>query len=122
MTDCWPWAQSAHGQKCRRRESKAPAEERSEPDSAAILEGKGDDPARPVRDKAAIAGGLDGELDGVQTAGDPVEAALVDALTRASAAGQWGVVSELAKQLDARRLARAGAVDLRAERAKRGVS
>jgi hypothetical protein len=38
---------------------------------------------------------------------DPVEAALADALTRASAAGQWDVVASLARELEARRLARA---------------
>jgi hypothetical protein len=37
---------------------------------------------------------------------DPVEAALADALRSATAAGQWGVVSQLAAELEARRWAR----------------
>jgi hypothetical protein len=39
---------------------------------------------------------------------DPVEAVLADALRAATAAGQWGVVSELAAELKARREARMG--------------
>jgi len=40
------------------------------------------------------------------SAGDAVERDLADALTRASAAGEWSVVASLAKELEARRLAR----------------
>ncbi len=40
---------------------------------------------------------------------DVVEAALAEALTRASEAGQWAVVSQLARELDARRKAHAAA-------------
>jgi hypothetical protein len=40
------------------------------------------------------------------TARDAVELALADALTRASAAGEWAVVAKLAGELEARRLAR----------------
>jgi hypothetical protein len=50
---------------------------------------------------------------------DVVEAALADALTKASAAAQWDVVARLAGELEARRKARAGVVDLVAARAKR---
>jgi hypothetical protein len=50
---------------------------------------------------------------------DPVEAALSDALTKASAAGQWTVVATLAAELEARRKARARVVDIAAERSKR---
>jgi hypothetical protein len=50
---------------------------------------------------------------------DPIEAALGDALTKASAAGQWTVVATLAAELEARRKARAGVVELDAERRKR---
>ena len=51
---------------------------------------------------------------------DPVEAALADALDRASKAGEWAVVGELAAQLDQRRRDRAGVVDIEtARRAKR---
>ena len=50
---------------------------------------------------------------------DPGEAALADALTKASAAGQWTVVAALAGELEARRKARAGVVELDAERRKR---
>ena len=37
---------------------------------------------------------------------DPVEAALANALTMASAAGEWSAVAQLAKELEARRVAR----------------
>jgi len=52
---------------------------------------------------------------------DPVETALAEALTKASAAGQWEIVARLAGELEARRKARAGVVDLDAARARRGV-
>ena len=39
-----------------------------------------------------------------------IEEAIAGALTAASAAGQWDVVAQLAKELEARRLARAGNV------------
>jgi hypothetical protein len=56
---------------------------------------------------------------------EPVEAALGEALARASAAGEWSVVTTLARELEARRMARSGAaaagvVDLDAERVRRG--
>lgn len=50
---------------------------------------------------------------------DPVEAALADALTRASAAGQWDVVGTLARELQARRQARTDVIDLEAARRRR---
>ena len=52
---------------------------------------------------------------------DAVEHALADALQRASAAGAWDVVGQLARELEARRkaLAAPGVVRLDAERAKR---
>jgi ribosomal protein L18E len=37
---------------------------------------------------------------------DVVEAALADALTKASAASEWTVVAQLARELEARRTAR----------------
>jgi hypothetical protein len=40
-------------------------------------------------------------------AGDVVEEALAGALARASAAGKWGIVETLARELEARRVARA---------------
>lgn len=52
--------------------------------------------------------------------GNPVEEALAAALTAASAAGQWETVTQLARELEARRRARVDVVDLSAERAKRG--
>lgn len=55
-----------------------------------------------------------------EPAGDPVEAALADALTKASAAGQWDVVARIAAELQARREARARVVQLDVERSKRG--
>jgi len=53
---------------------------------------------------------------------DIVEAALSTALTQAAAAGQWAAVGVLTRELEARRKARSGAVDLAAERTKRGRS
>jgi hypothetical protein len=38
---------------------------------------------------------------------DTVQAALAGAIAKATAAGEWGVVAQLAKELEARRLARA---------------
>jgi hypothetical protein len=54
-------------------------------------------------------------------AADVVETALADALTKASAAGQWEVVATLARELQARREARAGTITLDAERKRRKV-
>jgi hypothetical protein len=52
-------------------------------------------------------------------ASDPVEAALADALTKASAAGRFDVVAQLARELEARRTARAGVVVLAEARERR---
>ena len=53
-------------------------------------------------------------------AGDAVELALAEALRKASASERWDVVAQLARELEARRLARAENVTvLAAERAKR---
>jgi hypothetical protein len=51
---------------------------------------------------------------------DPVETALAEALRRASEASQWDVVATLARELQARREALAGVVDLGAARKRRG--
>lgn len=40
-----------------------------------------------------------------QKGSDPVEVALAEALARASAAGEWAVVAQLARELEARRKA-----------------
>jgi hypothetical protein len=45
-----------------------------------------------------------------QLRSDAVEEALASALTEAMEAGKWDVVSQLARELEARRLARAGNV------------
>jgi hypothetical protein len=51
---------------------------------------------------------------------DPVEAALATALEGATAAGRWDVVAQLARELEARRLARvANVVTLPTERRRR---
>jgi hypothetical protein len=47
-----------------------------------------------------------------------VEDMLAAALTRASEAGRWDVVAQLARELEARRLASAGVVQLDATRGK----
>jgi hypothetical protein len=60
-------------------------------------------------------------IEGVRPAvGDPVELALADALMRATGAGEWSTVELLGRELAARREARAGVVDLAAERKRRG--
>ena len=56
---------------------------------------------------------------GALTVPDPVEAALADALTKAASAGRFDVVAQLAKELEARRLARLDVVDLAARRERR---
>jgi len=57
--------------------------------------------------------------------GDVVETALATTLATAASAGQWGVVETLARELEARRVARAGAqragvIDLGDEKRRRG--
>jgi len=54
-----------------------------------------------------------------QTIGDPVELALARALEGATAAREWSTVAQLARELEARRLARAEIVDLGAARRRR---
>jgi hypothetical protein len=55
------------------------------------------------------------------TAGS-IELGLVKLMNRAADAGEWDVVREFAGQLEARRKARIGTVDLGAERSRRGKS
>jgi hypothetical protein len=50
---------------------------------------------------------------------DPVETALVDALTKASAAERFDLVAQLADEVQARRLARAGVPSLPPRTARR---
>jgi hypothetical protein len=54
--------------------------------------------------------------------GDPVELGILNLMNRAADAGEWDVVRELAAQLEARRKARTGIVDLGRERSRRGKS
>jgi hypothetical protein len=49
-----------------------------------------------------------------------VEEALAFALARASAAGQWAVVAQLARELEARRLEAADVVSLGDRRSRKG--
>jgi hypothetical protein len=53
---------------------------------------------------------------------DPVEVALADALTRAAQAGQWSTVETLSRELQLRREARAGVVDLAGVRRRRSTT
>ena len=59
--------------------------------------------------------------EGVQVVSetDPVELALATALERASAAGAWASVEILGREIEARRIARAGVVQLAARRRDR---
>ncbi len=50
---------------------------------------------------------------------DPVESALAEAIGKATEAGEWLVVAQLARELEARRLARAQVPELLVERARR---
>jgi hypothetical protein len=50
---------------------------------------------------------------------DAVEVALADAITKAAAAGAFDVLPKLVAELEARRKARLGTVDLAHERARR---
>jgi hypothetical protein len=50
---------------------------------------------------------------------DAVDQALAVALERASAAGEWSTVTQLARELEARRLGRVDVVQLEVERARR---
>jgi hypothetical protein len=56
-------------------------------------------PRRAVTLQASVGNALGNAVDAV-------EAALAHALKKASAAGQWALVGQLAKELEARRLAR----------------
>lgn len=65
---------------------------------------------------------LDHRVGQPEREADPVETALAVALDRASAAGRYDVVIQLARELEARRTARAGnVVRLDDERARRGT-
>jgi len=75
--------------------------------------------SEPLR-AAAGRDGFPGGNPGVTP--DPVEVALAEALTRASAAGAWDAVAQLARELEARRRAAGAVVDLDAERTRRGGS
>jgi hypothetical protein len=57
----------------------------------------------------------------VSASGDDVEAALAKALEQAAAAGRFDVVSQLARELEARRLALAGNVIPLEAKARRGT-
>lgn len=59
------------------------------------------------------------DVGDVGAAGDPIEIALADALTRAAAAGQWTTVEALSRELQARRQARSGVASLDAAREKK---
>jgi hypothetical protein len=50
---------------------------------------------------------------------DYVESVLARSIAEATAAARWDIVSQLASELQARRTARAGVVELAGERAKR---
>jgi len=66
--------------------------------------------------------GAVGQSWGNQDALDPVETALAEALRNAAAESQWAAVETLSRELTARREARAGVVQLAAERKRRGGS
>jgi hypothetical protein len=59
------------------------------------------------------------QIGGVASTSDAVEDALGYALRKAADAGEWGLVGQLATELDARRKARVGVVRLDLERERR---
>jgi hypothetical protein len=67
---------------------------------------QGDGEPRPPSDNPATPGRLDAGLDAV----DPIGAALAGVLDKATAAGEWGVVGQIARELESRRIAVAGKV------------
>jgi hypothetical protein len=71
---------------------------------------------RPAIAKSSIAGSVDATLDAL----DVVEVALAKAIEGATEAKEWATVARLAGELEARRLARLGTVDLAGERQRRG--
>jgi integrase len=79
----------------------------------------GVDSTTPLDDgaKCAIAGG---RSIGSDRNVDPVERALATALEGATAAGEWSTVAQLGRELEARRTARLGVVDLATVRTKKG--
>ena len=83
---------------------------------APVQPGRGQSVGNPGVPKPTIEASEHGES---APAADPVELALAVALERASLAGQWSAVEVLARELEARRKARAGVVDLGQVRAKR---
>lgn len=58
----------------------------------------------------AVAESADAPAASAPPSADPVEAALAAALEKATAAGEWSVVAQLAKELESRRTGRAGSV------------
>lgn len=81
-----------------------------EPDSriaALVAENSASLGAAAARREGSSPSPRTGQSAGNERHADPVERALADALTRASAAGEWSVVGQLARELEARRAARA---------------
>lgn len=76
-------------------------------------------PDAPATDSDAKCPTRHEPVTGCDSSVDVVEAALAGALERAAAAGQWTVVEVLARELEARRRAWDGVVDLDAARARR---
>ena len=64
--------------------------------------------AEPPPPESVAAGGRIAAVDALppMVAADPAEAALIDALSRAAAAGAWTAVEALARELGARREAK----------------
>lgn len=89
-------------------------------ENGSIVEGEGAESVREAEANPAEPVGVISEAISAISNADPVEKALSLALERASAAGEWGAVVELARQLEARRQTRTGVVNLSTERQRRG--
>lgn len=88
-----------------------------------LPQGTADDRRDSSQEMTVDTGAPEGAPPRLAAASDPVEEALAKALTEASAASEWPTVALLAKELEARRLARASsnvvAIDLRRRERRR---
>jgi hypothetical protein len=94
------------------RVSNTTGEDAPDPEkTAGSSSGVGDIPSGPAPVQAAQseAEQLEPSAQPKDERGDALEAALADAITKATGAGEWAIVAQLARELEARRTARAGA-------------
>jgi hypothetical protein len=87
--------------------------------TAIPVDSRTNDPSRvDVSARSLVAFGPE-EIQSPIGVGSPVEDMLARAIERASAAGRWDVVAQLARELEARRLRSADIADLRVRRERK---